>query len=319
MSQIEYRPYTAGDEQAILALFAVSFSGRTMTPDYWKWRFRDNPAGQILIELAWHREKLVAHYAVSPVRMSVGGEDTLCGLSVTTMTHPEYRGRGLFPILADRLYRRMAQMGYTMVWGFPNKNSRSGFTNKLGWSDICEIPMFAIDLKDMRCGRESFTGIEEPMDFDERFSDLWNSISGRHAIAVKRDLKYLQWRFGSHPENRYHLVCRIEDRGLLGYAVWKLYAERELEIVDLAAEDVESGGASLIKAVLSIGLRLQVERVRMWLPRHHAVHANLENIGFRETPPWIYLGARLLNSLPKDQDFFSESSWHYSMSDSDVF
>lgn len=319
MSQIDYRPYMAGDEHAILALFAESFSGRTMTRDYWTWRFRDNPTGQILIELAWHREKLVAHYAVSPVRMSVGGEDSLCGLSVTTMTHPDYRGRGLFPILADRLYRRMAQIGYTMVWGFPNKNSREGFMNKLGWRDICEIPMLAIDLKDMRYGLESFTGIEEPMDFDERFSDLWNSISGRHAIVVKRDLKYLRWRFGSHPENKYNLVCRTDARGLLGYAVWKLYEQREIEIVDLITADDESVGTSLVKAVLGIGLRLEVESVRMWLPRHNAVRANLENIGFRERPPWIYFGARLLNSLPRGQDFFSESSWHYSMSDSDVF
>lgn len=319
MGQIDYRHYIPGDEHAILALFRECFGGRIMTRDYWRWRFRDNPVGQVLVELAWDGEKLAAHYAVSPVIMNVQGQDSLSGLSVTTMTHPDYRGRGLFPVLADRLYRRMAELGYLMVWGFPNKNSHEGFINKLGWRDICEIPMLNLDLRAVNPTPEPATGIAELADFDKRFNRLWSSLSTRYAIAVRRDLKYLRWRFQSSTENKYHIICYTDEDQLLGYAVWKLYQERELEIVDLLAADEENVGASLVEAVVKSGTRVGAESVKMWLPKSSSLRVNLERIGFQQGPPRTYFGARSLNPLPGGVNCYSENAWLYSMSDSDVF
>jgi GNAT superfamily N-acetyltransferase len=319
MSRIEYRPYESRDEHAILALFRESFDGRIMALDYWRWRFRDNPVGQVLIELAWDREKLVGHYAVSPVRMSIQGKDRLCGLSMTTMTHPDYRGKGLFPDLADRLYRRMAELGHLMVWGFPNKNSHEGFIKKLGWQDICQIPMLRLHLKDVADMSAPTANVTASTDFDDRLDRLWSAVAPRHDIAVKRDANYLRWRFLSNPENNYHLLCYKDEGQLLGYAVWKLYHARELEIVDLLAEDDESVGAALVKAAVGVGLRLGAESIKMWLTRSSPLHANLERMGFREEAPLTSFGARALNSLPTQVDWSAERAWLYSMSDSDVF
>ncbi|MBI4965607.1 MAG: GNAT family N-acetyltransferase [Desulfomonile tiedjei] len=319
MTQIEYRSYMPGDEHAILALFRESFGSRTMTMDYWKWRFRENPVGQILIELAWDGDKLAAHYGVSPVLMSIQGKDALCGLSVTTMTHPHYRGRGLFPVLADRLYRRMAETGYLMVWGFPNKNSHEGFVSRLGWRDICEIPMLRLDLGKMKHRPERTAKIGECTVFDDGFNQLWASVSARHAIAVKRDATYLRWRFQSNPENKYQLICYKDDDQLLGYAVWKLYQGTDLEIIDLVAVEQETVGTALVAAAVETGLGLGAESVKMWLPRHNPLRANLERTGFREGPPMTFFGARSFDSVPYGTNWSAESAWFYSMSDSDVF
>jgi GNAT superfamily N-acetyltransferase len=319
MSRIQYRPYIPGDEHAILALFRESFGGRHMTMDYWQWRFRDNPVGQVLIELAWDGDKLAGHYAVSPVWMNIQGQRTHCGLSVTTMTHPDHRGQGLFPVLADRLYHRMADLGYLLVWGFPNKNSHAGFVNKLGWRDICEIPTLRLHLRDIKDIPKQQSNIAESTDFDERFNGLWSAVSQRHAIAVNRDAEYLRWRFQANPENKYHALCYIDDGQLLGYAIWKLYRTKELEIVDLLALNKKPVGTALVEAAVQTGLTLGADSIKIWLPTSNPLRAKLERIGFREEPPLTYFGARALSAMPGEVEWSRESAWLYSMSDSDVF
>ena len=140
---LDFRPYTSGDEGAIGALFADSF-GRDLGADYWRWRYLDNPVGNPMIELAWDGDVLAAHYAVSPVLLKFKGADVLAGLSMTTMTSPAYRGRGLFPLMAERLYERMAAEGYDLVFGFPNRQSHRIFVRDLKWTDLSPVPMLKL-------------------------------------------------------------------------------------------------------------------------------------------------------------------------------
>ena len=135
---MKIREYQPGDEHKIIELFKASY-GKEMTLDEWYWRFRDNPFGHGIIYLAWDGDKLASHYAVLP-RHSM-----LCQ-SGTTMTHPDYRGQGLFPELAERTYEKAKKEKYALVFGFPNQQSHRTFIDKLGWTDVCEIPAFRLDL-----------------------------------------------------------------------------------------------------------------------------------------------------------------------------
>ena len=98
------KPYNTGDELAILSLFKECY-GREMSVKYWKWRFIENPFRRILILLAWDNSALAAHYAVSPVLLLVKGQPYMAALSLTTMTHPKYRGLKLFPKLARKFMK----------------------------------------------------------------------------------------------------------------------------------------------------------------------------------------------------------------------
>lgn len=104
---MEIRDYKPGDEKQILKLFEYSF-GKKLPEEYWHWRFIDNPQKQIMIKLMWDKEILAGHYAVSPIEMIVHGEKILTALSMTTMTHPDYIGKGIFTQLA-KLYIEMNQ------------------------------------------------------------------------------------------------------------------------------------------------------------------------------------------------------------------
>ena len=128
---MEIKAYKLGDELKIIELFEQSF-GKKMSLEYWKWRFSDNPfTSNIFIDLMWDNDLLVGHYAVSPVEMILEDKKILTALSMTTMTHPQYGGKGIFSKLAENLYKRLTEEGYTMVWGFPNNNSHYGFNKNL--------------------------------------------------------------------------------------------------------------------------------------------------------------------------------------------
>jgi len=133
---LTFRPYAPGDELAIAGLDRLVFQ-RERGPEVWLWRYRDAPDGPGIVELAWDGDKLVGHYAVSPTTLLVDGREVRGWLSGDTMTHPDYRARGLFPALAERA---RAQMGPSFWYGFPNAQSHRTFVDKLGWRDIAQVP-----------------------------------------------------------------------------------------------------------------------------------------------------------------------------------
>lgn len=136
---IEIRPYQPGDEFKIVELFKLVF-GKTMPLGYWRWRFGNgNPWGSTIV-VAMDGETMAAHYAVSHCRLTSTGTDTIpAAQSMTTMTHPEYRGRGLFVECAKRCFEMAKKAGIKIIWSFPNANSAPGFYNKLGWVRLRRI------------------------------------------------------------------------------------------------------------------------------------------------------------------------------------
>lgn len=316
-TQFDLRSYQPGDETAILDLFQRSF-GQPLSLAFWTWRFQNNPTAGPMIDLAWDGDTLAAHYAVSPVTVSVAGQACLTALSMTTMTHPAYRGRGLFTLLANSLYAKMARQGYLMVWGFPNDLSHRGFVRDLAWQDIYEIPLFRLDLSTLRYAPTVSEHIVRLENFDERFDTLWEMAQPDCEVLVKRGCNYLRWRFSLHPHNTYHILGYAQGEQLLGYAVFKHYQDG-LDIVDMLIVREESVGVELVQAVLDYCRQNDVKNVNTWLPLRHPLHLHLEKLGFRNTHPVTYLGGRLLNQLPGELDVTDVRRWYYTMGDSDVF
>ena len=73
---MEIRNYKGGDELKIVELFEKVFNQK-LSLDQWNWRFAQNPVDNHLISLMWDTDKLVGHYAVSPILLDVNGENCL--------------------------------------------------------------------------------------------------------------------------------------------------------------------------------------------------------------------------------------------------
>ena len=308
---LETRPYAPGDEAAIGALFAQSF-GKPIAPDFWRWRFLGNPYAPPMIDLAWDGDVLAAHYAVSPVMLAMDGEPRLAALSMTTMTHPDYRGRGLFVQLASSLYDRLASGGYAAVWGFPNAQSHRGFIRDLQWRNVHEIPTLRLDLTKRK--RAAAAGnVEELTSCDARIDALWERCRTLRPLLGWRDARHLNWRYLQHPTNRYRIVFAGS-----GYAVFKRFGD-EVDLVDLLVAGDENNDEAVARALVSAVVERSegARAVNTWMPLDSPLHLELEKLGFVTAAPTTYLGIRPFGGTRFDAA--DVRNWHYSMGDSDVY
>ncbi len=311
---VQLRPYQPGDEAAILELFATSF-GRPMSRAYWTWRFCDNPLGGPWIELAWDGDRLAAHYAVSPAELVVGGARRKTALSMTTMTHPDYRGQDLFGRLADQLYGRLAAAGFTAVWGFPNRFSHRLFLRRLEWRDVGEVTTLVLDLAASRArSRDGYrlARLDRAPDWLDRLA----CHEGTDAIRLSRRAPLVAWRLFAAPGTDYRCYSLHKGDEERGFLAVKPYGADALDIVDLLAEDaadLEAALALLAAEAQQAGIR----HLNCWVSLFHPWRGEMERLGFAPDAPVTMLGARWFEDSFSDP--YDLRSWRLPMIASDVF
>ncbi|MBL7813068.1 MAG: GNAT family N-acetyltransferase [Bacteroidetes bacterium] len=319
MSDFIVRGYREGDEVKITELYNKVFKS-TMDLSFWNWRFKANPAGATLLMLMWDGDDLIGHYAVSPVSMWISGKKEMCALSMTTMTHPRYTGRGIFPALANKLYNECSEKyGINLIWGFPNGNSHYGFIKNLNWFDIVQIPNFKLNTN------KSFlnTNLVSKKIYKfkkEHYESFLNYIQNKWTFCVDRSVEYLNWRYLENPNQSYLSYEITDDNGFVNYIVAKVYQidnDKELDILEL----VTGNDAEVIKSLLSACLsELNTENARfnMWMPLRDLRHLTLEKMGFSNNGHVTYLAGRS-NVLGNSLDLSNSKDWYFSFGDSDVY
>jgi GNAT superfamily N-acetyltransferase len=118
-------------EKQILNLFELVY-GKNLDKTLWEWFYLENPFGDAVVSLAFENNILAGHYAVIPYYL-IREQEIKSYLSMTTMVHPDFRGRGLFIKQAKTVYEKLMDLGADCVFGFPNENSAHGFKKHLGW------------------------------------------------------------------------------------------------------------------------------------------------------------------------------------------
>jgi hypothetical protein len=307
---MDIRAWQPGDEAAILSLFETVF-GKPMTEAFWRWRYLDHPAGGPMIALVWDGDRLAAHYAASHAPLMIEGRPTAAALSMTTMTHPDYRGQGLFERSASVLYEQIGAAGVDVIWGFPNRNSNVPFRRKLNWDSIADIPVLTCDLRTLPPQKPS--ELVEVSKIDPRFDfvcDNTDGWRGDHRAA------YLSWRIDRNPINTYIILTLPSSDGLDGYAILKPYGDTDLDLVALAALD-ERAFPQLIAGVLAAGSARGAQKVNCWSLPQDPTRIPLERAGFQATTPVTYFGARSLGGSQLRLD--DARRWRIAMLDSDIY
>lgn len=316
---MDLKNYAQGDESKILDLFKLVFKQK-LTHDQWLWRFRNNPAGKHLIKLMWDNDKLVGHYAVSPIYMKVEGEDVLTAHSLTTMTHPDYGGRGVFKQLSSALYEDLEnEMNCKAIWGYPNNNSHYGFVKSLKWSNIAVLHTLGIAADNVKSRNENLQ-VKPIIKFDKSHATfIQNKLDSNFKVYVRRDIDYLNWRYIEKPVTEYKCY-EIESEYGKGIVVAKIYPtgtdnQFDLNIVECFLDSFENI-QDIIDYIMK-DFNVNFSRVTIWKNLFDKDHLWLERNRFVPVLPQTYLAARIHHSMP---DSFSDyRSWYTSMGDSDVF
>jgi hypothetical protein len=142
---------------------------------------------------------------------------------VDTATHPDFQRRGIFSALTLHAAGELRREGCAFVFNTPNQNSLPGYL-KLGWKIVARWGVYVRPIRPFRtalrllnsyrqpreAGNLDTVGLLEWKEFRALFGDevgrLVSSFEEqrkRVGYRTRRDLAYLDWRYGSHPNVRY--------------------------------------------------------------------------------------------------------------------
>ena len=233
-SAIRVRPYRAGDEHELAALFRRSF-GRPSTDAHWRWKLRWPECPVDNVWLAQAEDRLVFQYAGIPTRFSLNHRPADMMVSVDTMTAPEFRRRGLLTRVASEAYARWRDAGIAFVMGLPNDQwgSRS---DALGWQPLFPLQWLARPLHpevilarrwrapllnratlpaalwnglwDARVRADPSVRLEQVSAAGDAFDDLWRTVEPGWALSTIRDRRWVDWRFLKSPTRAYSVTDR---------------------------------------------------------------------------------------------------------------
>lgn len=268
-------------------------------------RYLENPYDDLCMCVAIEDDRLISNYAVSPSRVVVGDKSYKSALSLNTMTHPDFCGKGLFVTLAKALYDKLMSEGYKIVYGCPNYLSNQIFCSKLDWRDVYEIPTMELVL-DNKVQIE-YRGVRQ-VNFDE-IEYLPNDV-----IHVEKNHEYVIWRYAKHPSNKYFAVNT--DNG--GWAIYKFYQDM-INIVEFHPCN-KSDVINLIGYISYVAKESEKNKITLWSRINSEEHCCLEKLMFRNRYPITYFGALDLG-LGKEigLDMWDYRNWSINMGDDNVY
>ncbi|MFX1394336.1 MAG: GNAT family N-acetyltransferase [Promethearchaeota archaeon] len=359
MKNWKIRRYKHGDEEQIIQLFQKVFGkhmGKTESIKHWKWEFEYNPINRNEIFLAINANKLVGQYAVIPVKMKIGIKEYTATLSLDTMTHPDYRGQGIFPTLATNLYNDLGKSGISITYGFPNTLSIYGFIKKLNWFEISKVPIYIRPLNFIslfhyylknnflsqffgsianffynlflkKKKMPSYLKIEKIKDFGIEFNVLWKIIKREIPIGIVRDSKYLNWRYFQKPEEKYVVFSIKNNEKLKGYIILKIEERFDLKIgliMDILSDPSNVIYQNqLINYAIFYFKKKKVDIISLIMFPNWRYYKSLKKYLFIKMfkkffPEEIYFGARINKDNVDIQLIKDPKNWYITWGDTDV-
>ncbi|HEX6178078.1 MAG TPA: GNAT family N-acetyltransferase [Thermoanaerobaculia bacterium] len=321
------RAYEPGDETAILDLFARSFH-QPLTPQAWRWRYEDNPEGGTRISVAFENDRLVAHYAGYPVALELDGEPLQANQIGDTMTDPSVRqvGRGPTSILArtaTHFYETFCEGRVAFNYGFNVSNIQKFSMRFLRAERVEPVVYRARDLrlrpfvKLSRAERWARgISLEVLTTVSAEFDDLFRRSAHHYSFLVKRDARYVRWRYLDSP-TAYHLVAIRKWRTLVGWLVFRMREDR-FSLGDFFIDPAHVDG--LEAAIRHLTSVVPATKIETWCPNRPVWLSNaLQELGFEVLPEPQDLSLMCVPFARRDAANLMRARLFYTMGDGDLF
>lgn len=334
------RESTPADAEKIHDLMATCF-GLRRPPRFEHWRYADPPFGQSLSFIAVDGDRCIAHEALLPTRMQLGKETVLGAQSMDTMTHPDYRGQGVFVATARACFEVAAERGIELLYGFPNGLSLHGLL-RLNWDHTGDIQQWtrpvslahalppglatvADQLLDLLPrGRRTGVDVTVGRPDDDTLEEVLGRWRGQPKLCrVARSAAWLEWRYRPGAEMEYDwFLARRGGRpvalGVLGRrgAAWGDHRDNVDTIYELLGDD-EASMSPVLAAMLDVSTARRARVVKIGT-NEPLVMRLLKRAGFllRGTRP---LTVRALTARVLPENIHVHPSWRILGGDQDGF
>ena len=259
-NSIRVRPYRAGDESELVALFQRAF-GQPSTDAHWRWKLRWPECPVDNVWVAQSEERSVFQYAGIPTRFSLNHRPATVMVSVDTMTAPEFRRRGLLTRVASQAYAQWREAGIAFVMGLPNEQWGSR-ADALGWQTLFPLQWMVRPLRpeamlarrlrapildraripaalwnrfwQARVREDPSVHLERVCEADEAFDELWSTVEPGWALSTVRDRRWVEWRFLKSPTRTYSVTLARRRGRPVGYIAHALSGTEERPSAHLA-------------------------------------------------------------------------------------
>jgi GNAT superfamily N-acetyltransferase len=314
-------------------------------PDrYDNWRYLNSVGSMCPVTLAVDGENLAGAYTVWPIKIRLGDRVVSGAQSVDTMTHPNYRGQGIFTKLAEACYEISAAQGVEVLYAFPNPLSYPGFIKRLGWTHTGDVthwirfikpskhprmprlakPFADFAVKIIPQGRRRGLEICAAKPSNEDLEELLESSRTQAGLCqIERTPEWFSWRYSPASENNYQWVSTYRQEKLEAVGVWGYQNNRWGQVADNRAHLVELLGDNpkALEAVLSAIITQAMQTGVILLETVSNIDQicrALRRAGFyshRQAPLII----RLLGNATSDTDILEHDNWHITGGDVDTF
>lgn len=157
--------------------------------------------------------------------------------------------------------------------------------------------------------------------FDASADRLWEKLSGRFALSVRRDSKYLNWKYAEPPHVRYAIALLRRGEEVEGYVVYRHLREpqgRVTQIVDLMADPADERGIKTLARWVDREARMDdSDKIRCYLT-HGAFRRVLRRSGYFVVKSGIDLTVKV-NAVGVSKGFYdSADEWHFTLGDGEM-
>lgn len=355
---IAYRDYAdACDHAGQRHLFRLSFPevvGTDVEGDaHYRWKFGGYPSPvPYHAYVAEEGDTLVGFYAAIPYRYQIDGIPQVAGMVCDVMTHPEWRGRGVFTGIGRYSLQRLADEGIAFTMGYPIRPEVLPGHLKVGWKVVQQMPMY---LRPVGTGSllpgwlRPLSHVADPLlrtvqgwigkpgkgyrtvivtraeflaslDRDATYADFLATWLAEQPNALIKDGAFLEWRTGA-PGTEYHFACLYKGNTLVGLSLARptvLKDVRTLAVLDfmVLASHVAASKA-LHQVLLGLAVQQRLDVVACMMSTRWAKRYRLRSCLYVRTPYVFSLIAKRIGPDLRDESIYDESRWHLGWIDSD--
>jgi len=157
--------------------------------------------------------------------------------------------------------------------------------------------------------------------FDARVDRLWDRLSPRFTLAVRRDARYLNWKYAEPPHVRYTMALLRRGDEVEGYVVYRHLREpqgRVTQIVDLMADPSDERGIKTLARWVDREARMDdSDKIRCYVT-NAAFRRVLRRSGYFVVKSGIDLTVKV-NAVPVPKGFYeSADEWHFTLGDGEL-
>lgn len=322
---VETRGYGAGDEAQILDLFARAFPHAPRRMEHFRWKYRENPFGNERISLTFNDGQLVAHYAGYAVPFHAYGEDVLAHQIGDTMTDVSIRhiGRGPTSILgrtALDFYARFCEGQVAFNYGF-NVGNIQKISLRYLRSDRVEPVTYRVAPPPPPISRYERWMRGYQLELVRETTPEWDVLFARCATAyrflVRRDARYVRWRYLDCPDIEYAVVAIRKWRKLVGWIAFRIRETRFIWGDALFDPNHADAAEVLLRHVVP---SYPVDRIEAWFPpRPRFFDETLQRLGFETRPEPQDLSVMCVPFAWPDVVPRMRADLYYTWGDSDLF